>query len=134
MQSRKSISAMPISEQNNFERVVSTKNREYIREFVLRDYITTNDYVDSLVIDCRLFEKKIFEIKNKHATNALKFKILACTDPLFGWTELKGETALAAATPTYEWDTEPWAYVKIQVKSSVADTPAKVDALIACQM
>ena len=133
MQSKKSIFPIAISEEANFERLVSTKNREYIREFVLRDYITTNDYVDSLIIDCRLFEKKIFELKNKHAANALKFKILACTDPKFGWTEIKTETALAAATPTYEWDTEPWAYVKIQVKSSVADTPAKVDALIACQ-
>lgn len=132
MQSSKRISPIPISEQNNFERLVSTKNREYIREFVLRDFITTNDYVDSFPIDCRLFEKKIFEIKNKHAANALKFKILACTDPNFGWTEIKTETSLAAATPTYEWDTEPWAFVKIQVKSAVADTPAKVDAMIAC--
>jgi hypothetical protein len=132
MQSSKRITPIPISEQNNFERLVSTKNREYIREFVFRDYITTNDYVDSLPIDCRLFEKKIFEIKNKDPTNALKFKILACTDPNFGWTEIKTETSLAAATPTYEWDTEPWAYVKIQVKSAVADTPAKVDAMIAC--
>jgi hypothetical protein len=132
MQSSKRITPIPISEQNNFERLVSTKNREYIREFVFRDYITTNDYVDSLPIDCRLFEKKIFEIKNKDPTNALKFKILACTDPQFGWTDIKTETSLAAATPTYEWDTEPWAFVKIQVKSAVADTPAKVDAMIAC--
>jgi len=132
MQSSKRITPIPISEQANFERLVSTKNREYIREFVFRDYITTNDYVDSLPVDCRLFEKKIFEIKNKDPTNALTFKILACTDPNFGWTEIKTATSLAAATPTYEWDTEPWAYVKIQVKSAVADTPAKVDAMIAC--
>ena len=132
-QSNRRIVPTTISEQKNFERLVSTKRREYIREFVFRDQITTNSYDDSLPVDCRLFERKIFEIKNKHDTNALKFKILACTDPNFGWTEIKAETVLAAASATYEWDTEPWAYVKIQVKSSVADTPAKVDALIACQ-
>jgi len=99
---------------------------------VLDDYITTDNYVDSLPIDCRLFGTKIFEIKNKDATNAIKFKILACTDPVFGWTEIKGETSLAAGLKTYEWDTEPWAYVKIQVCSAVSATPAKVDAMIAC--
>jgi len=122
-----------IPEQYNFEHIATSKHRAYLREYVFRDQITTNSYEDSLIIDCRLFEKKIFEIKNKDPTNALKFKILACTDPNFGWTEIKGETSLAAATATYEWDTEPWAYVKIQVKSAVDDTPAKVDALIACQ-
>jgi len=133
LQSSKRVIPQGISEQYNFERTVSSKHREYIREFVLRGYITTDNYEDSLIIDCRLFEKKLFEIKNKHAANALLFKILACTDPNFGWTEIKSETSLAAASKTYEWDTEPWCYIKIQVKSSVAGTPALVDALIGCQ-
>jgi hypothetical protein len=122
-----------IPEQYNFEHIATSKHRAYLREYVFRNQITTNSYEDSLIVDCRLFEKKLFEILNKDSANALLFKILACTDPNLGWTEIKSETSLAAGAKTYEWDTEPWAYVKIQVKSAVADTPAKVDAIIACQ-
>ena len=130
-QSNQNIHPQTISDQFNTERVVSSKNREYIRARVLKGQITTNSYVDSLVIDCRLFETKLFHIKNKAAANGLKFKILACVDPVFGWAEIKAETTLAAASMTYEWDSEPWTYVKIQVKSAVDGSAATVDAWIA---
>jgi len=130
---RKKIIPVSIPEQYNFEHVASGKKRAYIRHWVFRDHITSNDYEDSLIVDCRLFDKKIFVIKNKHSTNDLHYKILACIDPAFGWETLKDQTTLSANSQTYEWCTEPWTYVKIQVKSAVTDAPALCDAIIACQ-
>lgn len=131
-QTRKKVIPQTVGDLYNFERIVSSKGAEYIRYRVFENYITRNNYEDSLILDCRLLERKLFHIKNK-GENAILFKILACVDPAFGWEVLKDETTLAAGNSTYEWDTEPWAYVKIQVKSATADTPSTVDAYIVAQ-
>lgn len=130
-QSKKMESATPISSTMLVEELKEDGVR-FKRKKVLDAEVTTNSYVDSLIVDCRQFERKIFHIKNEHATNGLKYKILACVSPEV-WEELKAETTLAAATSTYEWDTEPWPFVKFQVKSAVDDTPAKATAWISGQ-
>lgn len=121
-----------ISDQYTQERLTSSKEREYIKARVFKDFLTSDDYKDSILFDCRLLEKKIFNLKNKAAANVAQFKILGCIEPDL-WEEIKTETDLAAGASTYEWDTEPWAFVKIQVKSKLADTPAKITAYIGGQ-
>jgi len=117
---------------NNFERVVSTKNREFFKERVLTEFITKDGYEDSLIVDCRLMDKKLFEIRNMAAVNGLHYKVLACVED-DAWHEIKVETAVAAGGKAYEWATEPWAYVKIQVKSQLAGNAAMTTAFIVCQ-
>ena len=123
-------SALSIGEQYTEENIKSNKGKIWkrIRAYPL-DQPTTNDYVDSEILDARLLKDKVFHSKNTHATNALKYKILACIDPKL-WTELKSETILVAATEAIETSSLPWAYYKFQIKSSVADTPATVRAFM----
>jgi hypothetical protein len=121
-------SALSISEQYTEENIKSNKGKIWKRQRAYPlDQPTTNDYVDSEILDARLLKDKIFHIKNTHATNALKYKILACIDPNL-WTEIQTETTLAAGSEAIETSSLPWAYYKFQVKSSVDDTPAKVRA------
>ena len=119
-----------ISPQYTEERVHSTKRREYVKARVFNKTTTTNNYRDSIIFDARLFKSIIFEIRNEHNSNALHFKILACIEP-DEWHELKSETTLNAKSKTYETLTDAWAYLKIQIKSAVADSPAICTAYIA---
>ena len=121
-----------IGDQYTQERLTSTKKREYIKARVFKDFITSNGYKDSIIFDARLLKDVLFHLKNLDAANTLSFKILACGEPDV-WEVIKAETDLAAATSTYETSTEPWAFVKIQVKSKVAGTPAKITAYIGGQ-
>jgi hypothetical protein len=123
-------SALSIGDQYTEENIKSNKGKLWkrVRAYPL-DHPTTNSYVDGEILDARLLDKKIFHIKNTHATNGLSYKLLACIDPKV-WTELKGATALAAAAEAIETSIVPWAYYKIQVKSSVDDTPATVRAFM----
>jgi hypothetical protein len=127
-----SITALPIAEQYTEENIKSNKGKIWkrVRAYPL-DYPTTNDYSnsESLILDARLLKDKGFHIKNTHAANALKYKILACIDPNL-WTEIVPEAPLAAGVEAKTTSTEAWAYYKFQVKSSVADTPATVRAFM----
>lgn len=128
--SQKTRHAIPtkIREQCNLERITSSKEREFIKIRVFHNQTTSNDYVNSTIVDVRLFKDYLFRLINKDA-NGLKYKILACLEP-DDWQEIKAETELAGNTKTYEWGSETWAYVKIQVKSSIADTPTTCEAYV----
>jgi hypothetical protein len=121
--------AYPIEERNTEENLKTTRGMAYHRKRALKDYTTTDNYFDSLIMDGRLFKNKLFHIINTHAANALKYKILACVDPS-QWHELLAETILAAATSGFQVDDGAWSFYKIQVKSSVAVTPATVTAFM----
>jgi len=112
-----------IGEQYTEERVYSTKRREYIKARLFNKHRTSDNYEDSIIFDMRLFNQVIFEIKNEHSSNALKYKILACIEP-DSWHEIKPETTLNANSKTYETLSEPWAYAKIQVKSATSGNSA----------
>ena len=123
-------SALSIGEQYTEENIKSNKGKIWKRQRAYPlDHPTTNSYEDSEILDARLLKDKIFHIKNTHTTNGLSYKLLACIDPKV-WTELKGATALAAGAEAIETSTVPWAFYKIQVKSSVDDTPATVRAFM----
>jgi hypothetical protein len=119
--------AYPIEERNTEENLKTSRGMAYHRQRAVDRYTTTDVYVDSLIMDGRLFRSKLFQIVNTHATNALKYKVLACIDPS-RWHEIVAEQTLNAALSGYQTDLFPWAFYKIQVKSAVAVTPATCDA------
>lgn len=87
----------------------------------------TDAYMDSKIFDARFYAHKLFNLINRHASNVLLYKVLACIDPN-KWEELQGETSLAAASSIALSNNDRWAYYKIQVKNAVALSAATVEA------
>ena len=80
-------------------------------------------YVDSAIFDARFIKEKLVHIINRDATNNLLYKWLACINPS-KWVEIMPETTITAnATGNaedYQTNSEPFAFYKLQVKSSAA--------------
>lgn len=80
-------------------------------------------YVDSKIFDARFFKEKLIHIINRDTTNNLLYKVLACVNPT-KWVEIVTETTITANASgdadDYETNSEPWAFYKIQVKSSAS--------------
>lgn len=89
--------------------------------------IVSDDYVDSKIFDARFYANKLFQLINRHAANALLYKVLACINPN-KWEEIQGETTLLAATSVTLSSSDRWAYYKLQVKNAVALSAATVEA------
>jgi hypothetical protein len=89
--------------------------------------VVPDDYMDSTIFDARFYANKLFQIINRHASNALLYKVLACINPS-KWEEIQGETNLAAASSVALSSSDRWAYYKIQVKNAVALSAATVEA------
>ena len=110
------------------------------RRRVLDKKTTSNDYGDSKIFDARFYKEKIVSIKNVHASNVAKYKVLGCIDPT-QWHELVAEATLAggasikldSSVTGAEQLGKPVAFIKIQVASNVVDTPATINAFIAGQ-
>ena len=85
---------------------------------------TTNDYANALDWASEGFASKTIVLKNTHATNALLYKVL--TYAYSGGVELTevSEATLAVGTSRVIRINQAYAVVKVQVKSSVADTHA----------
>jgi len=75
------------------------------------------------------YVNKLIDIQNRHASNALLFKILASNDNE-EWHEIKAETTLSADTNTTVVNKDPWKYVDVQVKNAVAGSPATVKVIM----
>ena len=112
----------------------------YKRKRLLDNYKTTNDYEDSEtdktrsnIFDARVFEEKVLQIINKHATNVAKYKVLGCIDPK-KWEEIKIEATLNANTSILLDSDDlaelgkPIAFFKVLVASNVADQSCVIDA------
>ncbi len=89
--------------------------------------IVTDDYMDSKIFDARFYSHKVFQLINRHASNALLYKIFACIDPN-KWEELQGETTLLAASSITFSSSDRWAYYKMSVKNSTPASAATVEA------
>ncbi len=122
------------------EEISKSGHNLFKRRRVLDKFTTSDDYQDSKIFDARFYKEKIVTIKNTHAANGAKHKVLGCIDPSI-WHELVAEATLAAgASITLDSSIagseqlgKPYAFIKIQVASNVAATPATIDAFIAGQ-
>jgi len=92
----------------------------------------TTTYVDSKIFDARFYKDKLVHIINKDDTNNLLYKWLACVNPT-KWRELQPETTITPATPNddYQTNTEPFAFYKLQCKSSAGSV--EVEAYMEAQ-
>lgn len=120
---------LSIGDQYTEENIKSTKHILWKRQRVFHNHITSDNYEDSLIFDARLFSHIVVNIKNNHASNSIYYKILACINPDI-WEELVAETLLSANSSDKHSLTDPWAYLKIQVKSASAGNAGKVTAYI----
>jgi len=80
-------------------------------------------YEDSKIFDARFYYEKLFHIINRDNTNNLLYKILACVNPTKWYTIVPETTITANATgdaDAYETNSEPWAFFKLQCKSSAS--------------
>ena len=85
---------------------------------------TANDYTTALNWGCLGFSHKTINLKNTDGANALKYKVF--TYAYVGGLpyEEVAETSLVAADTAQIILLYPYAAVKVQVKSSVTNTPA----------
>jgi len=98
-----------------------------------KDFTTTDNYasVQSGGFLVRGYRQKLIEIQNKHSTNALLWKALASNDGSI-WHEIQAEATLAANTPAKTTNDEPWDYIDVQVRASVAGSQANGTVIIQC--
>jgi len=121
---------LSIGDQYTEENIKSTKHILWKRQRVFHNQLTTDNYQDSLIFDARLYKRKLFQIINKHTSNSILYKILGCINPNDKWETLQPETTLNADSSTTHSLTDPWAYLKIQIKSASAGNAGKVTAYI----
>ena len=77
-------------------------------------------YVDSKIFDARFYKEKLVHIINKDVTNNLLYKWLACVNPT-KWIEIMPETTITPANvDDYQTNSEPFAFYKLQCKSSAS--------------
>lgn len=91
------------------------------------DYTTTDNYADvtGSLLDTQEGKYTTFTIKNTHATNAIKWKVLASNDNST-FVEVKAEAVVAAvSTDKFEPTIGQmgYRYYKVQAASNVAATP-----------
>lgn len=92
---------------------------------------TTDDWQYSEVIDIRVVNSVILQIINRHATNTLKYQVLGCINPP-DWEPLQPEQTLSTTEKIKgETLTDPYAFVKVGVKSAVAGSAAIADGYAA---
>lgn len=126
--------AIPLAVDKDEENVKSSKNILFKRARICKSQATTDAYVDSeLIFDCRLLSRVLINVQNKHSANGLTFKVLSCIDPE-NWETLdeSGTTEFdvaVGATKVLDFTTS-WAWLKLQVKSTVAGNAAICNALV----
>ena len=100
----------------------------YRRQFVLKEFITQNQYTDSEAFDSRLYDTVLVHMRNKHETNAVNVRVLGLEGS--EWKTLIPETTLTAGSELYETLRGRFELVKVQTKSSRADKEGIIDAVV----
>lgn len=125
---------LPIKETMTEERLSKAKGIIYKRQRVLKKETTKDAYADSYIFDARLYKNVLIHVINKHTSNSITFKVLACIDPN-DWSTLEedgvSEFPVLATKDKALSLTVAWAYVKVQVKSTTAGNAGTVNAYIA---
>lgn len=134
-QTREWVIAEPLAPNKLVEEIIEA-NFRYKRRIILNKTTTTNNYeeaTESYIFDARFYKVILIHVINEHSTNAIKFKVLATIDGHY-WKTLEeagiSEFELTANQEKELSFTVGWAFVKIQIKSSVADSHGEVTAFI----
>jgi len=106
-----------------------SKGTGYKTKKVFDNFLTSDNYEDSLIFDMRFFSKVLIHIKEIGGTKAIKYKVLACLDPSI-WEALKSDVVVSASGSAVETLSDAWNWVKIQVASNVSGQAGKINAFI----
>jgi len=107
-----------------------SKGIGYKTKILFQNAVTTDTYTDneSPVFDMRLFSRAVVHLKELNV-NAVTYNILVCIDPS-QWETLYTDQALAKNGTAKQTITDPWNWVKVQVKTAVSPNAGKVNAFI----
>ena len=97
-----------------------------------QDFTTTNSFasVKSDYFFVKAYRSKIIEVINEDDANDLDLKILVSNDKTNWKTKVSSTTLAAGSEPYVAVLTEPWLYIDVQVKSTVADQQASGKARV----
>ena len=99
---------------------------ELIGKVIAKD--TTDDYVSALKLQVPTYMQKVMFHLKENDTNDVKYKVLGSMDDVV-YEEVVAEAELLKdGSIKLAAIDEPWPYLDLQVKSSVAETPGKVTA------
>ena len=139
-QRNKTEAEIALSPKFDTEEIRKSGHSLWKRRRVLDKKTTADAYEDSKIFDARFYKEKVVSMKNVHSANVAKYKVLGCIDPTI-WHEIIAEATLNAGA-SIKLDSsvtgaeqlgKPFAFIKIQVASNVAGTPATLNAFIAGQ-
>jgi len=103
-------------------------NKLYCRRQVFKDFVTSNDYVDSEMFDSRLYNVVFVHVRNKHEENAAVVRVLGLVGSK--WDVLISGSVLTSGSEMYETLRGKYEAVKIQAKSLKPDKESLLDAYI----
>ena len=95
-----------------------------------KDYVTTDTYADSDIMETRGFVHKNIQILNTHATASLQWRILASHNASDWQIVYYPPAQLAPSANSHTVITAPWNFLKVQTKSSSPGNPSEVDVII----
>jgi hypothetical protein len=101
--------------------------------YLFKDYQTTDTFEDSAIMESRGFNHKNIQIFNRHETASLEWRVLASHNANDWQTIFIPPSSLAPGQASYASISEPWNFIKTQVKSTIPDQSSKADVYIALQ-
>ena len=98
--------------------------------YLFRDYVTTNNFVDSGIIESRGYRTKNIQTYNEQEFLNLHWRLLGSHNAKNWQIIYNPSETLQTGNSAYTIISEPWNFIKAQVKSASTDKPAKVNVYI----
>ena len=98
--------------------------------YLFRDYLTTDDFVDSGIMESRGYRDKNIQAYNRHDSAGLDWRVLGSHNSGDWQTVYTHGPALEAGLGAHTVVTAPWNFIKAQAKSAEAGAQAEVNVYI----
>ena len=98
--------------------------------YLFKDYSTTDDFVDSGIMESRGYRDKNLQIFNTDATASLQWQLLGSRNARDWQLIHEPEEALGPNGDAYLLVDGPWNYVMTRARSAAAGRPATIDAFL----
>lgn len=98
--------------------------------YLFREYETTDHFADSGIMESRGYRGMTVLVYNRHDNAGLSWQLLGSHDTR-DWQAIEsGSAVLAVGEGARTTVTEPWNFIKVQIKSATAGRPSKVDVYV----
>lgn len=108
----------------------SIPERKQKDAYLMKDYPTADSYVDSDTMESRGYIHKNIQIHNVHAQASLAWRVLASHDASAWQIIYTPQSHLGAGSHDYTIVSNPWSFLKVQVKSASPGKPARAEIFI----